>query len=476
MNTTNDLLVAIDIGTTKVILLVGKENENGKIDILSQVKLPSKGVENGIIRNVTSIVNVIRKAFEIAENELGFPIENVWIETGVAGDYIRCFAGKTEIARKDPEELISKEELDKLRQQMRNSTALQDGHIVLDVLDQALYVDDKLVTESVIGMKGKRLSGAFRIITGRAYEINNFKSCVGDAKKNIFTSQPMVQPIASAAATLTEREKTGGVILIDIGGGTTDIAIFSDGILRHTAMIGYGGNYITEYIQEAHDVTFNEAEALKTKHGGLVLYEADEHSNITINPILKNGNVRTIRKDTLKKSLIKPVKTIFSHVLIEINHYKNEIGKNFENRIILTGGGSLLQDIDGATSYVLGGEVRLGEPTLHLSEESLQKCEELLSPVYSTAIGLLVHTLEKQKKTLEEEKEDEIRESIISNKKTIEPQIPQEVLPEEETTQQEEEPITEPISENPQTKKGCFPNIFSKILEKLDKKLKDDES
>lgn len=460
INNPNDLLVAVDIGTTKLVILVGKVAHNGKLEILASVKKESQGIKNGKIKNLGLVSQKIQEAFNEVEEKLNFPIKNILVETGVAGDYIQSFAQKLEIARENSEELISKAEVDDLRTQMRKSCSLRSGHIVLDVLDQSFYVDGEKATDSVIGMKGKRLSGHFRIITGETTEINNFRHCIRNKEKNITANEPIVQPIASAAATLTEDEKNGGVILVDIGGGTTDIAIFSDGILRHTVMIPFGGHYITEHIQKAFNCDFSVAEMLKIQQGGLIPSDNDQNCFVTLNPIIKGGTHREICVKTLKEVLKEPVKTLLGHIKVAIDSYKQEISHDFENRIILTGGGSQLRDIQQATAFILNivdNQVRLAVPDVHLSEET-KKNDELKSPIYSTAIGLLVHTLEKKKQLLTEEKQDEIRAAVTYNLMEDSEEI-------KEVVKEEVKKVTEVQPEVPTQQKEVQPQIHTQPKE-----------
>jgi cell division protein FtsA len=258
------VIVGLDIGTTKIACFVGTKNEHGKIEILSMGKSESLGVSRGMVSNINNTVESIKKAVEEAKTRLSgeLIIRNVIV--GIAGQHIKSLQHRGIHTRIHTENEISQKDIDALIDDMYR-LVMQPGEEIIHVLPQEYIVDSEQGIKDPIGMSGVRLEANFHIITGHVAAAMNINKCVQRAGLEV--KETILEPLASAEAVLSEEEKDAGVVLVDIGGGTTDIAIFHEGIIRHTAVIPFGGNVITEDIKEGCTIMKNQAEKLKVKFG-----------------------------------------------------------------------------------------------------------------------------------------------------------------------------------------------------------------
>ena len=237
--------VGLDIGTTKIVAIIGRENEYGKIEVLGTGKSKSLGVHRGVVNNITQTISSIQQAVEQAELNAGLKIGSVVV--GIAGQHIRSLQHSDYITRPNSEEVINDDDLDKLCNQVYKLVMLP-GEEIIHVLPQEYKVDGQSEIKEPCGMYGGRLEANFHVVVGQVSSIKNIGRCIKSAGLDLCNIT--LEPLASAEAVLSQEEKEAGVALIDIGGGTTDLAIFKDGIIRHTAVIPFGGNVITEYIKE----------------------------------------------------------------------------------------------------------------------------------------------------------------------------------------------------------------------------------
>ena len=276
---------------------------------------------------------------------------------------------------------ISQTDIDRLVKDMYK-LVLPPGDKIIHVLPQEYTVDDEQGIVDPIGMSGVRLEANFHIITGQITATQNIVKCVQRADLQV--ANLTLEPIASATSVLSEEEKEAGVALIDIGGGTTDITIFKDGIIRHTAVIPFGGNVITKDIKDGCNVMHQQAEKLKVKFGSALAEEVFDNRIITI-PGLKGREHKEISEKNLARIIQARVEEILDYVIWEIR--RSGYDTKLIAGIVLTGGGSLLNHIDKLTAFYTGLDTRIGVPIEHLAHGYSQ---ELSSPVYSTAIGLLL--------------------------------------------------------------------------------------
>ena len=379
----SDVVVALDIGTTKVCVLAGCKNEHGRIEVLGIGKVESEGVLRGVVSNIEKTVNAISEAVAIVKRASGLDFGTVHV--GIAGQHIKSLQHRGILTRDNDHTEISQRDIDRLISDMYK-LVLPPGDKILHVIPQEYTVDNEQGILDPIGMSGIRLEANFHIITGQITASNNLQRCVERAGMRV--ANMTLEPIASATAVLSDEEKEAGVALVDIGGGTTDITIFQDGIIRHTAVIPFGGNVITKDIKEGCSVMAPQAEKLKIKFGSALADEVYDNRIITI-PGLKGRDAKEISEKNLARIIQARVEEILDYVLWEIRRSGYE--RKLIGGIVLTGGGALLNHIDKLSEYHTGMSTRVGIPIEHLGHGYQQ---QLSSPVYAIVIGLLMRGIE----------------------------------------------------------------------------------
>tara|TARA_B100001250_G_scaffold81301_1_gene66898 strand:- start:945 stop:2270 length:1326 start_codon:yes stop_codon:yes gene_type:complete len=388
--------VGLDIGTTKIVVMAGKKNEFNKVEILGIGKSKSLGVHRGVVNNITQTIQSIQQAVEEAKNLCGDNIEEVVV--GIAGQHIRSLQHSDYITRENPEKVISQEDIEKLIQQVYKLVMLP-GEEIIHVLPQEFKVDGQSEIKEPIGMYGGRLEANFHVVVGQVSSIKNIGRCIKSA--GLSMGNITLEPLASSEAVLSREEKEAGVALIDIGGGTTDLAIFKDGIIRHTAVIPFGGNVITEDIKEGCSIIEKQAELLKIKFGSAWPGENKDTEIVSI-PGLRGRDPKEISLKTLSKIINARVVEIIEQVHLEIKNYGNdEQKKKLIGGIVLTGGGSQLKHLKQLVEYITGMDTRIGYPSEHLAGDTNKSHTE---PLFSTAVGLLLNALESEIYDSNEEK------------------------------------------------------------------------
>lgn len=390
--------VGLDIGTTKIVAIIGKENEYGKIEVVGIGRSRSLGVHRGVVNNITQTIQSIQQAVEQAEANSGLKIGSVTV--GIAGQHIRSLQHSDYITRPDSEEVIGEEDLEKLCNQVYKLVMLP-GEEIIHVLPQEYKVDGQAEIKQPIGMYGGRLEANFHVVVGQVSSIKNIGRCIKSAGLDL--DNITLEPLASANAVLSQEEKEAGVALIDIGGGTTDLAIFKDGIIRHTAVIPFGGNVITEDIKEGCSIIEKQAELLKIKFGSAWPGENKDNEIVSI-PGLRGREPKEITLKNLSKIIHARVVEIIEQVYLEIKNYGHEEQKKkLIGGIVLTGGGSQLKHLKQLVEYITGMDTRIGFPNEHLAGDSEA---EIASPTYATAVGLLMNAVENKHRN-EQRKESE---------------------------------------------------------------------
>ena len=374
-----DVIVALDIGTTKVCAVAGRKNEHGKLEILGIGKVDSTGVLRGVVSNIEKTVKAISEALAMAERSAGMKFKLVHV--GIAGQHIKSLQHRGILTRDSAENEIAEKDIDKLINDMYK-LVLPPGDKILHVIPQEYTVDNEQGITDPIGMSGVRLEANFHIITGQITASSNIHRCVNRCGLKVVDIT--LEPIASAVAVLSQEEKEAGVALVDIGGGTTDITIFQEGIIRHTAVIPFGGNVITKDIKDGCTVMNQQAEKLKRKFGAALADEVYDNRIITI-PGLKGREPKEISEKNLARIIQARVEEIFDYVHWEIRRSGYE--RQLIGGMVLTGGGALLNHIEKLAEYHTGISARIGIPVEHLAHGY---DEQVCSPVYSTAIGLLI--------------------------------------------------------------------------------------
>ncbi len=376
---TNKIVVGLDIGTTKICALVGIKNQFGKLEILGMGKAVSEGVTRGVVVNIEKTVDAIAKAIKEASENAGIDIAVV--NVGIAGQHIRSMKHHGSITRNGADDEISVNDINRLMQDMFK-IVVQPGNEIIHVMPQDYTVDYEDGIKDPVGMSGVRIEADFHIITAHTSAINNINKCVKRA--SLETDNLILEPIASSMAVLSEEEKEAGVVLVDIGGGTTDVAIFHDGIIRHTAVIPFGGNIITQDIKEGLQVMGQQAELLKVKFGHAIAAEANQNEIISI-PGLRNREPKEISIKNLANIIQARMEEIVELVLAEINYSNYQ--KKLAGGIVITGGGSQLKYLKQLFEYITGMDTRIGYPNEHLGKS---KIEAVKSPMYATAVGLVL--------------------------------------------------------------------------------------
>jgi len=402
--------VGLDIGTTKIVAIIGKENEYGKIEVVGIGRSRSLGVHRGVVNNITQTIQSIQQAVEQAEANSGLKIGSVTV--GIAGQHIRSLQHSDYITRPDSEEVIGEEDLDKLCNQVYKLVMLP-GEEIIHVLPQEYKVDGQAEIKQPIGMYGGRLEANFHVVVGQVSSIKNIGRCIKSAGLDL--DNITLEPLASANAVLSQEEKEAGVALIDIGGGTTDLAIFKDGIIRHTAVIPFGGNVITEDIKEGCSIIEKQAELLKIKFGSAWPGENKDNEIVSI-PGLRGREPKEITLKNLSKIIHARVVEIIEQVYLEIKNYGHEEQKKkLIGGIVLTGGGSQLKHLKQLVEYITGMDTRIGFPNEHLAGDSEA---EIASPTYATAVGLLMNAVENKHRNEQRKESDE--ESVETGEMVLE--------------------------------------------------------
>ena len=379
-----NLFVGLDIGTTKIVAMIGSLNEYNKLKIIGIGKSKSLGVHRGVVNNITQTIQSIQSAIIEAKADSSEKIEKVIV--GIAGQHIRSLQHSDYITRSNSDQVINEDDLESLINQVYKLVMLP-GEEIIHVLPQDYKVDGQGEIKEPIGMFGGRLEANFHVVVGQVSSIKNIARCIKSA--GIDFEGITLEPIASADAVLSQEEKEAGVALIDIGGGTTDLAIFKDGIIRHTSVIPFGGNVITDDIKEGCSIIEKQAELLKVKFGSAWPGENKENEIVSI-PGLRGREPKEITLKNLSKVIHARVVEIIEQVYIEIKNYGHEEQKKkLIGGIVLTGGGSQLKHLKQLVEYITGMDTRLGYPSEHLAGNN---SIEISSPMYATAVGLVMNS------------------------------------------------------------------------------------
>ena len=411
----NMISIGLDIGTTKIVAMIGQTNDYNKMKILGVGKSISLGVHRGVVNNITQTIQSIQQAVSEAEELSGIKVDGVTV--GIAGQHIRSLQHSDYITRNNSEQVIDETDIEKLINQVHKLVMLP-GEEIIHVLPQEFKVDGQAEIKEPIGMYGGRLEANFHVVVGQVSSIRNIGRCIKSAGLDL--DGITLEPLASANAVLSNEEKEAGVALIDIGGGTTDLAIFKDGIIRHTAVIPVGGNVITEDIKEGCSIIEKQAELLKVKFGSAWPGENKENEIVSI-PGLRGRDPKEISLKNLSKIIHARTVEIIEQVYLEIKNYGHEEQKKkLIAGIVLTGGGSQLKHLKQLVEYVTGMDTRVGYPNEHLAGDT---DKNVTSPLYSTAVGLVMDGLSKIEKNttenLELENSNEDDGVIESNEEDI---------------------------------------------------------
>ncbi len=439
----SEIVVGLDIGTTKIVCIVGRRNEYGKIEILGMGRSESVGVTRGVVSNIEKTVQSIKAAVTEAENQSGVDIRTV--NVGIAGQHIKSLQHRGIKMRNSLEEEISQKDIDALIDDMYKLVMLP-GEEIIHVLPQEYIVDSEVGIKDPIGMSGVRLEANFHIITGQVAAVKNIHKCI--QKAGLEVVELILEPLASSEAVLNDEEKEAGVVLVDIGGGTTDIAIFQEGIIRHTAVIPFGGNVITEDIKEGCTIIKSQAELLKMKFGSALASENKENEIVSI-PGLRGREPKEISVKNLAHIIQARMEEIIENIYYEIKNSGYE--KKLIAGIVVTGGGAQLKHMAQLVEYMTGMDTRIGFPNEHLAKGA----QDVTSPIFATGVGLVIKGLQVI------DKQNANKPKAVEQPKAAEEQETPETEIDKKTT----------VAEHSSKQKGSF---FDKILQKGKQFFEDD--
>lgn len=485
MNIGNETIVGLDIGTTKIACFIGKRNEDGKIKIIGFGKTESKGVERGVVKNIKDTAKSITTAVEMAQEQAGIEVKEVYV--GIAGQHIKSIETMGTVMIPPDHKYILQEDVDRLIDEQHNIN-LNPGEDIIHIFPQNFVVDGEELGIDVrpVGVAGKQLKSSFHIVTGNTMNLLNIYDSVERA--GLMIKNVVLEPIASACAVLDQADRDAGVALVDIGGGTTDIAIFSEGIIRHTSVLAVAGNYITNSIKEDCKILRSQAENLKTRFGSCLPQNVKENDIISI-PGLRTQPPREISMRTLAEIIKERTQVIIDQIDFEIkeSHLKDKLIAG----LVLTGGGAMLRHIKELTEFNTKIDTRIGLPNEHLALDSEP---EIINTMYATGIGLVIYGFME----LDEERrhEMEMSDSGTPNRNRQEPkheEEPEQTIPSNvfddlppitETTTTETEHRDTPHTDTttnttPGTdegRRGGFVKMISKTVEKYFNKVFNDSN
>ena len=407
-----ELYIGLDIGTTKIVAMIGVINEYDKLKIIGVGKSKSLGVHRGVVNNISQTIQSIQSAVNEAENNSNEKIDKVIV--GIAGQHIRSLQHSDYITRENSDEVIDTQDIEMVINQVYK-LVMMPGEEIIHVLPQEFKIDGQSEIKEPVGMFGGRLEANFHVVVGQVSSIKNIARCVKSS--GIDFDGITLEPLASADAVLSREEKEAGVALIDIGGGTTDLAIFKDGIIRHTSVIPFGGNIITDDIKEGCSIIEKQAELLKIKFGSAWPGENKDNEIVSI-PGLRGRDPKEISLKNLSKIIHARVVEIIEQVYMEIKNYGHEDQKKkLIAGVVLTGGGSQLKHLKQLVEYVTGMDTRIGLPNEHLAGNN---SIEISNPTFATAVGLVMNSMEKRKsKPLESNLENDEIEKNYENETEV---------------------------------------------------------
>jgi len=443
MNKKEQYVAAIDIGTTKIVAIVGKKNENGKIEILGLSKALSKGVKRGVVLNIEETVSAIETTVEDVQKRSGIQFSEVFV--GIAGQHIKSMKNRGYIIRDAYDDEIKKEEVFKLIEDMYK-IHIEIGEEIIHVIPQNFIVDNETGVKSPIGMCGRRLEANFHIVIGHVAAAKNIEKCI--RKANLTVKDMILEPLASSDAVLTEDEKEAGVVLVDIGGGTTDVAVYYDNIIRHTAVIPFGGNVVTKDIKEGCAILQRHAEQLKIQYGSALGDLAPEDKVVSI-PGISGREPKEISFKSLSYIIQSRMEEIIDAVNFEIQNsgYADKLAAG----VVITGGGAMLKHLPQLMKFKTAMDVRIGLPNEHLAGSAKN---EINQPMYATSVGLIMRGfdyLETYKKEFQAGIREEYTKPIAAappkatQYKEEEELVTEEVIRKPTVHEEEKTPLTEKI-------------------------------
>ena len=380
MMETNDIIVGLDIGTTKIAAVVGRQDEYGQVNIVGVGQAPSQGLRRGVVINVNKTVQSIKKAVEQAELMCGHKIGHVY--AGIAGDHIRSINSKGVIAVSGKDRIITERDRERVISAAQ-AIALPMDREILHVLPQEFIVDEQDGIHNPVGMAGVRLECEIHIVTAAAASAKNIVNCIEEAGYEV--ADIVLEPYASSLAVLEKDERDLGVAIVDIGGGTSDLAMFFDGSIRHTSVVGLGGQHVTSDLSQGLRTSMDQAEELKKKYGVAMQTMLEQDELIKV-PGVAGRAPREISRSVLAAIIQPRMEEIFQLTLREME--KSDVFDSMGAGIVLTGGASMLEGAAELAERVTGLPVKIGQPNA-----SGGLAETIKSPMYATGVGLIYYAI-----------------------------------------------------------------------------------
>ncbi len=373
------IVSSLDIGTTKTCAIIAEYDEKG-LNILGTGIAKSEGMTKGTVANIFAIANSIRKAVNLAETQAKVKITP--INVGVAGIYINSMRYRNFVMITNPDNIIQEHDVNKLLEDIK-ATRIPSDYFILHIIPETFTVDNENIVKNPVGVVGAKLEATHHLVLAHKTSTDNLKKAINQA--NLKINKLVLQPLASANAVLHHDEKEIGVALVDIGGGTTDLAVYVDNSIKHTRVIGVAGSHVTSDIRQIFNLMTETSEEIKIKHGcaSKKLLIQDKEIVVNIGPYRKLSISTSILTDIIQLRMIELFKMIDTE--LKETNLKSKLGAG----IVLTGGGSLLRGTTELAEEVFGLPVRLGIP-MNLSG---QAAKELENPIYSTAVGLLLNDI-----------------------------------------------------------------------------------
>ncbi len=442
MNFKKDYVAAIDIGTTKIVAVIGKRNPNRKLEILGMAKTVSKGVKRGVVLNIDETVGAIQTVVTEIQQKTGLKLTDVFV--GIAGQHIKSLKNRGYIHRDSYDAEITNEDVKRLIEDA-HKIPIDIGEEIIHVLPQSFVVDSETGIKNPVGMSGKRLEANFHIVVGQIASIKNIEKCVNRVGLRIH--DVMLEPLASASAVLTDDELEAGVALVDIGGGTTDIAVYHEGVICHTAVIPFGGNVVTKDIKEGCSILDRQAEELKIKFGS-ALGDLAEEDKVVIIPGISGRDSKEISFKSLAYIIQSRMEEIFDAVTFEIEN--SGCQDKLSAGIVITGGGAMLRHLPQLVRFRTGMDVRIGYPNAHLAGNV---SDDINQPMFATSVGLLMKGYEFMDSEWEDNRAQQEELIISQSEKPVEKAI---------------EPVFALEPERIRTKGSIFDKLKSTITEIFD--------
>lgn len=372
-----NIFAGLDLGTTKVCAIIAEKKENGSFEILGFGSAPSVGLSKGMVVNIAKTAEAIVEAMSIARNKAGIDITE--LNVGVAGEHIKIMRYLNYVTINNPEREVTQLELDRLHADVKMVQISEEKQII-HIIPEQFTIDNQIKVDNPIGMAGQRLEAAHNVVMAATTALTNIRKSVeraGYTVKNF-----ILQPIASSLSVLEEEETDVGVALIDIGGGTTDMAVFEEKRIKHTKVIGIAGNMVTNDIRESLGIVTAEAEKLKREHGYTHESAIIRDQEIFIKRVGARGNIK-IPTSLLTQIIHARMKELFEILNLELENSKNK--EKLKAGLVLTGGGSMLKGCVELAEEVFGVPARIGYPI----DLAPGLSSEIGKPEYATVVGLI---------------------------------------------------------------------------------------